>query len=316
MSSQTTRPHSGLKHAQPDSRNAFSTELWDDERQVFANRLWSGKFVSAIAPTSFYPLLAGAASAAQSQAMLSWLEREDGFGGPFTLPSVTRADPACPDNVYWRGRVWPPLNFLTYYALRRNHFDTEADNLARRSLALFEGQWRTRRICAENFNAETGEADDQPDTDTFYGWGALMPWLGVATLCGVTPWRDFEINFDGRDLKLGPMRCPFGELELEGVKGVLTLTLDGRQRLRTDLSGRISIASFSEHTFSGRWTCAPTQTIGTIRLRGMQAPFSARAIVDGAPVYLTRFDDGVRLEIAAATATIELDVEPTAAASH
>lgn len=174
--------------------------MWDSERQVFANRLWSGKFVSAIAPTSFYPLLAGGASAAQSQAMLSWLEREDGFGGPFTLPSVTRADPAYPDNVYWRGRVWPPLNFLAYYALRRNHFDTEADNLARRSLALFEGHWRTRRICAENFNAETGQADDQPDTDTFYGWGALLPWLGVATVCDVMPWRDFEINFDGRAL--------------------------------------------------------------------------------------------------------------------
>ena len=77
-------------------KDRISTNLWDSERQVFANRLWSGKFVSAIAPTSFYPLLAGAASAAQSQAMLSWLEREDGFGGPFTLPSVTRADPAYP----------------------------------------------------------------------------------------------------------------------------------------------------------------------------------------------------------------------------
>jgi hypothetical protein len=26
----------------------------------------------------------------------------------------------------------------------------------------------------------TGEAFDQPDTDTFYGWGALMPFISLA----------------------------------------------------------------------------------------------------------------------------------------
>ena len=209
--------------------------------------------------------------------------------------------------------MWPPLNFLTYYALRRNHFDTEADNLAQRSLALFEGQWRTRRICAENFNAETGEADDQPDTDTFYGWGALMPWLGVATLCDVTPWRDFEINFDGRDLRLGPVRCPFGALELESVEGILTLTLDGDERLRTDVRGCISITSLSEDTFSGTWTGAPARAEGSIRLWIMRAPFTARATEDGAPVDLTRFDDGVRLQATAGTTTVQIKIEPTRA---
>ena len=48
------------------------------------------------------------------------------FGGAFGLPSVTRDDPAYGDNVYWRGRIWGPLNFWTYQALRRAGLDGEA----------------------------------------------------------------------------------------------------------------------------------------------------------------------------------------------
>ncbi|MSP83444.1 MAG: hypothetical protein EXQ94_11090 [Alphaproteobacteria bacterium] len=33
----------------------IAAELWDSDRQVFANRLWSGRFVRSLAPTSFFP---------------------------------------------------------------------------------------------------------------------------------------------------------------------------------------------------------------------------------------------------------------------
>ena len=36
--------------------------LWDDERGIFANRRWDGRFVRSLAPTSFYPLVAGVAT--------------------------------------------------------------------------------------------------------------------------------------------------------------------------------------------------------------------------------------------------------------
>ena len=52
----------------------IAERLWDDERQCFANRLWSGKFVRSIAPTSFFPLLAGAASDEQARAMVRLLD--------------------------------------------------------------------------------------------------------------------------------------------------------------------------------------------------------------------------------------------------
>ena len=212
--------------------------LWDPEREVFANRLWSGRFVSSIAPTSFYPLIAGAASPAQARALLGWIEDPRRFGGRFGLPSVSRDDPAFRDNVYWRGRVWPPLNFLVYQGLRRYGFAAEATALARRSHEMFAVPWREARHCAENYGAQDGAVTDQPDTDTFYGWGALMPAMGVAEVCDVSPWDGWSVAHTGEDVRMGPLRCPSGWARVESRGGVLALHVDGRSVLRTTGRGR------------------------------------------------------------------------------
>ena len=213
--------------------------LWDPEREVFANRLWSGRFVSSIAPTSFYPLVAGAASPAQARALLGWLEDPRRFGGRFVLPSVSRDDPACRDNVYWRGRIWPPLNFLVYQGLRRYGFDAEASAVARRSYEMFARPWREARFCAENYGAQDGAVTDQPDTDTFYGWGALMPAMAVAEVCDVSPWEGWSVANTGEDVRMGPLRCPCGRVRCEVRGGVLAISVDDRPVLRTNVRGRL-----------------------------------------------------------------------------
>src|SRR5262249_511659 len=92
--------------AQPAALKARIRErLWDGERRVFANRLWSGKFTRSLAPTSFYPLTAGAASPDQAHALLPLMWGGTKFGGTWRLPSSARDDPAFADNVDWRGDV-------------------------------------------------------------------------------------------------------------------------------------------------------------------------------------------------------------------
>ncbi|MES1152663.1 MAG: trehalase family glycosidase, partial [Dongia sp.] len=93
-------------------RARIGERLWDAQRSVFANRRWHGDFVRSLAPTSFYPMLADAADAEQQVHLMHWLHGPEAFGGRHRLPSVTRDDPAYHDNVYWRGRIWPPLNYL------------------------------------------------------------------------------------------------------------------------------------------------------------------------------------------------------------
>jgi glycogen debranching enzyme len=39
------------------------------------------------------------------------LRNPDEFWGEWVLPSIARNDPAYPDQTYWRGRIWAPMNF-------------------------------------------------------------------------------------------------------------------------------------------------------------------------------------------------------------
>jgi putative isomerase len=214
--------------------------LWDAGRGLFANRLRSGRFVRSVGPTSFYPLLCGAATPAQAAHLLTHLANEATFGGPFVIPSVSRDDPAFADNTYWRGRIWPPLNFLVWHGLRRYGFDAQASDLAEKSVAIFRANWDRQRLCAENYNSVTGVALDQPDTEGFYGWGALMPLLGVNEIMDITPWRGWEICNDGKDVRLGPIESPIGPVVIVVASAELQLWKGEVLLLQSNIIGRLS----------------------------------------------------------------------------
>ncbi len=212
-------------------------QLWDRERRVFANRLWSGRFTASLAPTSFYPLIAGAASEAQARDMLRLLDDVTKFGGTWRLPSCARDDPAFRDNVYWRGRVWPPLNFLVWHGLKRYGFEGEAAALADNGFRLFMGEW-AKRNCPENYNAITGEALDQPDTDSFYGWGALLPFMAAGELTDVNPWNGWEMTHGPAEYLLGPVLTPVGPAHVQFVYKWMSVIVGGETILQASVPGR------------------------------------------------------------------------------
>jgi Mannosylglycerate hydrolase MGH1-like glycoside hydrolase domain len=249
--------------------------LWDDERKVFANRLWDGRFVRSIAPTSFYPLLAGIATAEQTEHLLRWLEDPRKFGGFWRLPSVTRDDPACHDNVYWRGRIWPPLNLLTYLGLRRAGQDEMAERLAADSYRLFDQAWRKGQ-CPENFNADSGLADDQPDTDLFYGWGGLMPLIATLEVSRLTPWAGWEIALEPGTWSLGPLRVAGHSIALKAADGWAALHRDGVEIVATDMHGTWSRLAISDDALSCRSTGG-----GRLRLPGASIDRLIEASYDG-----------------------------------
>jgi putative isomerase len=171
-------------------RTLISETLWDESRGIFANRQRHGGFVRSLSPTSFYPLLCGAATPEQAARLLEHLSDETTFGGDFVLPNATRDDPAFADNVYWRGRIWPNVNYMVWLGLRRYGFVAEASKLASQSYELFMKSWREDRIASENYNAVTGEAMDQGDTDPFYIWAAMLPLMAPARSSISIPGRD------------------------------------------------------------------------------------------------------------------------------
>ena len=165
-----------LRAAAERLNERISTMLWDAERQVFAGRHRTGAFEPSLSVTCFYPLLADAATGAQTDALVErYLLDPQKFWGERVLPSSAHDDPASADNVYWRGRIWPPHLFLVWEALRRQGRLDIAREVANRAWRMFETGWGETRICRENFHRAEPAGDDSPDSDRYYSWGALIP---------------------------------------------------------------------------------------------------------------------------------------------
>ena len=150
--------------------------LWDGKTGIFMNRnLVTGRFISRLSPTNFYPLLARAATARQADRMVrEHLLNPDEFWGDWVIPSVARSDPAFRDQEYWRGRIWAPMNYLVYLGLLNYDQPEARSQLAAKSLALFNQEWERQGHVHENYNAITGLGDDVSSSDRFYHWGALL----------------------------------------------------------------------------------------------------------------------------------------------
>jgi putative isomerase len=151
-------------------------KLWDEKTGMFLNRdFTTGRLSYRTSPTNFYPMLAKAATAEQAQRMVKeHLLNPKEFWGEWVIPSISRADAAYRDQEYWRGRIWGPMNYLVYLGLRNYDVPEVRREFAKKSLALFEREWREKGHVHENYNAITGEGDDVGSSDRFYHWGALL----------------------------------------------------------------------------------------------------------------------------------------------
>ena len=90
------------------------------------------------------------------------------------LPSIARNDPAYPDQEYWRGRVWAPMNFLVYLGFEQHGLTEACSDLAKKSVSIFLPEWKEHRHVHENYNSITGQGCDVQSSDKFYHWGALL----------------------------------------------------------------------------------------------------------------------------------------------
>lgn len=295
------------------TKDLIRETLWDGDRGIFANRRRGGGFVKSLAPTSFYPMLAGAATPEQVDRLCQHLDDPTAFGGDPVIPGVSRTDPAFGDNSYWRGRIWPPFNYLVYHGLRRYGLDERASALAQRSFALFHSVWESRRICPENYNAETGEPLDQPDTERFYSWGALMAKLGIAAATDVTPWHGWEIANPGEEGELGPFASPLGPVRLAISQGRLSLIQGERTVLDTDVAGRISQLSMMDGMLSLR--LPPLERACFLRFPHLHAGMKPRASLDGEAVATTE-EGGILVHLPASAKAADFELRWRAGVKH
>ena len=169
--------------------------LWDEEFGFYCNRRTdTGEYSRRISPTNFYALFSPDVSARrQKRIALHYFNKEE-FYGEWMLPSIARNDPAFPDQDYWRGRIWAPLNFLTYLALTRTELADVRRDLAEKSAKLFLKEWTEHRHVHENYSADTGEGCDSANSDKFYHWGALLCVIAMAEAGYI---KDLGMPLDG-----------------------------------------------------------------------------------------------------------------------
>ncbi|MBR3905631.1 MAG: hypothetical protein IKJ51_08015 [Clostridia bacterium] len=156
--------------------------LWDEENGFYYNRRTdTGEFSRRISPTNFYALFSSRVGKERQRRMADehYFNPEE-FYGEWMLPSIARNDAAFPDQEYWRGRVWAPLNFLVYMALCRTELKDVRGDLAEKSRRLFMKEWQQHRHVHENYSAISGEGCDSANSDKFYHWGALLCMIALA----------------------------------------------------------------------------------------------------------------------------------------
>jgi glycogen debranching enzyme len=149
--------------------------LWDEEHGMYYNRRTdTGELSFRLSPTNFYALFSDSVSPSHAQAMSKhFLNKEEMFG-EYMLPSISRSDIAFADQDYWRGRIWAPMNYLVYIALRKAKRLDEAKILAQKSRELLLKEWNLHGHVHENYDANTGMGCGVRNSDKFYHWGGLL----------------------------------------------------------------------------------------------------------------------------------------------
>ena len=156
-------------------------DLWVDAPGIYLNRrLDNGEWNQRHSPTSFYPLLAGVPTAEQATRLVQeHLLNPAEYAGEWMIPGAPRNDPAFAEQLYMRGRIWPPLNFLVYLGLHRYGEQAARKLVVEKSLALLLKNWRTHRTVAENFSAIDGTGGVGAHTHPLLTWGGMAALMGL-----------------------------------------------------------------------------------------------------------------------------------------
>lgn len=156
-------------------------ELWDEEFGMYLNkRTDTGAFSYRISPTNFYALFSSRVSPARARRMMDeHYYNPAEFYGEFVMPSIARNDPAYPDQDYWRGRIWAPINYLAYLAMRRHDLPDACKDFAEKCKNLLLQEWTLNGHVHENYNGDTGMGCDAKNSDKLYHWGALLSLIAL-----------------------------------------------------------------------------------------------------------------------------------------
>lgn len=155
--------------------------MWSEEAEMFLNlRTDTGELSRRIAITNFLALLAdGVTDEQKAKIAKRYFYNEEEFFGEYMMPVVSKRDLAYAQQLGFRGRIWPPLNFLVYRALRHAKMNKECRLLAEKSARMIVREWREFGHVHENYHAVTGYGCGENASECLYHWGALLGYIAL-----------------------------------------------------------------------------------------------------------------------------------------
>ena len=251
-------------------KKLINTKLWNEKDGIYENLLWNGEFSRHLSPTCFYPMFAGVASPKQAERLVKeHLLNPKEFWGTYVIPSISRSDPAFPDQFYWRGSIWGLTNYMVYQGLKRYKFDLTSFQFAQKSFDLFMDDWGLNQHNNELYLASGGRGKGDPH----YTFGALLPLIAVEEYIDENPWEGMrfgiqsppsEGEFRGAiweghryDITIGPHRTALvrdGHLRFEANAGVVVRMYQVEASrlsfsLVSEKGARVTITEFSSGEF-------------------------------------------------------------------
>ena len=162
----------------------MNRHLWSEDAGLYLDELPTGHS-SRVAASNFLPLVAGVPSRDQAHRMIATLRDPSRFWGDWVIPTISRDDPAFADQQYWRGSIWPPMNYLILQGFRRYGFDDLAEDLAWKGARMFLADRRRTGFCRENFDSRTGRGCGR----RFQSWAPLFALGALEQFVYTTHWR-------------------------------------------------------------------------------------------------------------------------------
>ena len=222
-------------------QESILSNFYDKQNSIFANVFPDGTFSKTYTPTSFYPMLFIKLPREIKEALYSHLKDPAMFGAIFKVLSLSASNSKIElDGEYWRGRIWPPLNYMVYQGLKMQGMYKKAYELALSSLRQFQFEWQKSGHVHENYSAKTGFGEAQPGvycrSSPFYTWGSLM---GIMFLN-----EFFETQMDGKlrfgnlysldEVKINNMRVGKNRIDLIYTPNSLELYVDRERKIKVE----------------------------------------------------------------------------------
>lgn len=159
------RPSDKYRERASNTASEIDSTLWDDDGAVYADvDVRAGRFVPARSAAGLAPLLAGVPDATRAARMVERLaDSRVAVGEDFAVTSQAAGEPGFQPTRYWRGPIWPILNWVLQRGLDRYRYTAPAGQVRRAMLDLADrsGFW-------EHYSPVTGRGHGGAD----FAWTA------------------------------------------------------------------------------------------------------------------------------------------------